>query len=81
MFASTKQIRSEASRALDEWCGTDQPPRCWTFKELLSWKVPVELLSTSARQSQERLRRKQAESGYVCSYINNSHLFQYDLVT
>ena len=25
--------------------------------------------------------RKQAESGYICSYINNSHLFQYDLVT
>jgi len=39
------------------------------------------LLSTSARQSQERLRRKQQESGYICSYINNSHLYQYDLVT
>jgi len=49
LFSSTKQIQSEARRALDDWCGADQAPRCWTFKELLSWKIPDHLLSTSAR--------------------------------
>ena len=28
-----------------------------------------------------RLKRKQEEMGYICSYVNNTHLFQYDLVT
>ena len=53
----------------------------WGFKELLTWKIPEHLLSTAARESQSRLKRKQEEQGYVCSYINNTHLFQYDLVT
>lgn len=82
VFNSTKQIKTDARRSLDDWCKNEhEAPKCWSFKELLSWKIPDHLLSTSARQSQERLKRKQVETGYICSYINNSHLFQYDLVT
>jgi len=53
----------------------------WGFRDLLTWKIPDHLLSTSARESQMRLKRKQEEMGYICSYVNNTHLFQYDLVT
>jgi hypothetical protein len=56
-------------------------PKLWTFKELLSWKVSDNLLSTSARESQQRLLKKQQKDGYICSYISNTHLYKLDLVT
>ena len=50
MFNSTKQIKEQSEVSLQDWCGPEQEaPRCWSFKELLSWKIPEHLLSTSAR--------------------------------
>ena len=81
LFTSTKQIQQESLRILEEWSNKDQAPLLWGFRDLLTWKIPDHLLSTSARESQVRLKRKQEEMGYICSYVNNTHLFQYDLVT
>lgn len=53
----------------------------WNFKELLSWKVSDHLLSTSSRESQERLAAKQEADGYICSYASNAQLYQLDLIT
>ena len=50
LFTSTKQIRSEAEHLLAEWSDElTMPVKLWTFKELLSWKIPEHLLSTNAR--------------------------------
>ena len=75
LFTSTKQIQQESQSILSEWSIKDQDPVLWGFKELLTWKIPDHLLSTAARESQSKLRRKQEEMGYVCSYVNNTHLF------
>ena len=75
LFTSTKQIQQESQNILSEWSIKDQDPALWGFKELLTWKIPDHLLSTAARESQSKLRRKQEEVGYVCSYVNNTHLF------
>ena len=53
----------------------------WSFKDLLTWKIPEHLVSTSARDSQALLAKKQEEQGYVCSYAQFSHLYKLDLVT
>lgn len=53
----------------------------WSFKDLLTWKIPEHLISTSARDSQALLAKKQEEQGYVCSYSQFSHLYKLDLVT
>jgi hypothetical protein len=71
---------------LQEWAAVEpqhdgQLPKIWTFKELLSWKISDSLLSNSARESQQRLQRKQQQEGYICSYISNTHLYKLDLVT
>ena len=78
---STKQIKEKADIVMQQLSGQDAPPRLWNFKDILSWKIPDTLLSSAARQSQERLERNQNEIGYICSYVHNTHLFQYDLVT
>ena len=58
LFTSTKQIQQESQRILAEWSNKDQEPAIWGFKELLTWKIPEHLLSTAARESQSRLKRK-----------------------
>jgi len=51
LLTSIKQITNHAQTILQEW--SDSPeltPRLWTFKEILSWKIPDHLLSTTARE-------------------------------
>lgn len=82
LFTSIKQITNNAQRILTEW--SDAPeltPRVWSFREILSWKIPDHLLSTSARESQQKLKQKQIEDGYICSYAMHTHLYQIDMVT
>lgn len=82
LMTSIKQITQHAGNILTEW--SDSPeltPRLWTFKEILSWKIPDHLLSTAARESQQRLQQKQEEEGYICSYAMHTHLYQIDMVT
>ena len=81
LLTSTKQIRAEAERIIGEWSDDAIPLKLWTFKDLLSWKIPEHLLSTNARESQLRLARKQQEEGYICSYGMHTQLYQLDLVT
>jgi hypothetical protein len=89
VFTSTKQIQAESLRILGEWSnigavnGQVDPGvhQTMNFKDLLSWKIPEHLVSTSARDSQSLLAKKQKESGYVCSYAHYAHLYKLDLVT
>ena len=56
IFSSTKQIKEKSIEILKDWCGREQtPPKLLNFKEILSWKIPEHLLSTAARESQQRL--------------------------
>jgi hypothetical protein len=67
---------------LNEWSDTpDLAPRLWSFRDILSWKIPDYLLSTAARESQQKLVKKEQEDGYICSYAMHSHLYQIDMVT
>jgi len=82
LFTSIKQITEHSNRILSEW--SDSPeltPRLWSFREILSWKIPSHLLSTSARESQQKLHQKQEQDGYICSYAMHTYLYQIDLVT
>lgn len=81
LLTSTKQIRAEAERIIGEWSEDANPSKLWAFKELLSWKIPEYLKSTNARESQQRLQRKQEEEGYICSYGMHTQLYQLELVT
>ena len=67
-LTSTKQIQLESAKILEEWSVKEKSPDIWNFKELLTWKVPDYLMSTSARESLVKLKRKQEHYGYVCSY-------------
>ena len=88
VFTSTKQIQLESTKVLSEWSningGAAQDANAHTtmnFKDLLSWKIPEHLVSTSARESQTLLAKKQKDNGYVCSYAQYAHLYKLDLVT
>ena len=84
VFTSTKQIQVESHKILSEWSNINSStdiPAMMNFKDLLSWKIPEHLISTSARDSQTMLAKKQGESGYVCSYEQYAHLYKLDLVT
>ena len=51
-MTSIKQITQTATQTLNEW--SDSPeltPKLWSFRDILSWKIPDHLLSTSARES------------------------------
>ena len=64
----------EADRILSEWSDEVTPNKLWSFKEILSWKIPEHLLSTSARDSMQRLVSKE-EQGFVCSYGMHTQLY------
>jgi len=90
VFTSTKQIQAESLRILGEWSNIgavnsgnadSSIHQTMNFKDLLSWKIPEHLVSTSARDSQTLLAKKQKDSGYVCSYAHYAHLYKLDLVT
>ena len=67
---------------MKDWADTpDLVPRLWSFKDILTWKIPDHLLSTQAREAQERLREKEEAEGFVCSYAMHTHLYQIDMVT
>lgn len=82
LFTSIKQIKTESERILLEWSKSPElTPRLWSFREILCWKIPDGLLSTQARESQVRLKQRQEEENYICSYAMHTHLYQLDLVT
>jgi hypothetical protein len=59
LFTSIKQIKSESEKILLEWSKSPElTPRLWSFRDMLCWKIPDYLLSTQARESQERLKQK-----------------------
>ena len=74
-----QQIQAESRCILQEW-NSDPDCRLWSFKELLSWKIPSSLLSTTARHSQQLLKNKE-EEGMTFSYAIAADLYQLDLVT
>lgn len=57
LFTSTKQIHVECSKVLSEWHNAtggnqeDNTTETWNFRDLLSWKIPDYLTSTSGRDS------------------------------
>lgn len=80
IFTSIKQIHTRSRQILDEW-SPDLKPKLWSFKEILCWKIPEHVLSTTARETQKKLQQKQHEEGYICSYAMHTHLYQLDMVT
>lgn len=59
LLTSIKQINDTANRILAEWSDDPQlTPKLWSFREILSWKIPTHLLSTAARESQQKLHQK-----------------------
>ncbi len=82
IFTSIKQINTRSKQILEEWSHSPElTPKLWSFKEILCWKIPDHVLSTTARESQQKLRQKQDEEGYICSYAMHTHLYQLDMVT
>jgi hypothetical protein len=82
LFTSIKQIKTESEKILLEWSKSPElTPRLWSFRDILCWKIPDGLLSTQARESQQRLKQRQEEENYICSYAMHTHLYQLDLVT
>jgi len=79
----------EASQILSEWSNINggiaaqdaNAHSTMNFRDLLSWKIPEHLISTSARDSQTLLAKKQKENIYVCSYAQYAQLYKLDLVT
>jgi len=79
VLTSSKQIVTEAKKLLTDFLnneGNDDAKSLylWTFKELLSWKIPEHLSSTS----NQNLTRNRIEAEYLPPPIN---LYKYNLVT
>jgi hypothetical protein len=78
VLSSTKQIIQTASTILQDLNMNDAGPenskssRLWTFKELLSWKIPDNL------SSNHNISRSRVEAEYLPPPIN---LYKYNLVT
>ena len=78
VLSSTKQIIVTASQILQDLNSSDAGPenskssRLWSFKELLSWKIPENL------SSNQNISRSRVEAEYLPPPIN---LYKFNLVT
>lgn len=51
----------------------------WSFRDLLTWKVPENLGSNSTRDAIEKVEKRKARNDNC--YVNPVHLYKLDLVT